>query len=228
MPIGVTLAEMSQQTRAILGYSLNPAFGIDQEAALREGLRRTQSDLWVMHDWPMLIQQLQRTAQKGARYVLIPGDLDFNHINAVYARNEPNPVTTGGSWEELTYGITADDLNLTDSDLMQTDFPVRKYMATNEDQGAIELWPIPSQTCQILFVGRAALKPFTDDYDVCTLDSDLIISTYAAQMMARNGNKDAEIQLAKAQAILNRFRGRQGANKRQPWVSRGYLHGGVF
>jgi hypothetical protein len=228
MPVGVTLSEMSQQTRAILGYSLNPAFGVDQEAALREGLRRTQTDLWVMHDWPMLIQQSQKTLQKGSRYVLIPGDMDFNHINAVYARNEPNPVTTGGSWLELEYGITPDDLNQTDSDLQQTSFPIKKYQPTNEDPSGIEVWPIPNQSCQVLFVGRCVLKPLVSDFDVCTLDSDLIIATYAAQMMIRNGNKDAELQLSRAQQILNRLRARQGANKRRPWVSRGYLEGGVF
>lgn len=228
MPIGVTLAEMSTQTRAILGYSLNPAFGVDQEAALREGLRRTQTDLWVMHDWPMLITQSQKTLQKGSRYVLIPADLDFNHINTVYARNEPNPITTGGKWEELQYGIWPGELNEVDSDLQQTSFPVQKYMATNEDYSAIEVWPIPNQTCQLLFVGRCALKPLLDDNDVCTLDSDLIISTYAAQMMARNGNADADMQLARSQQIFNRLRARQGANKRLPWVSRGYLEGGVF
>lgn len=228
MPIGVTLAEMSTQTRAVLGYSLNPAFGVDQEAALREGLRRTQTDLWVMHDWPMLIQQSKKVIQKGARYSLIPPDMDFNHINSVYARNEPDPITTGGSWVELDYGITPGDWNEVDSDLQQTSFPIKKYMPTNEDPGAIEVWPIPNATCSLLFVGRCVLKPLIDDNDVCTLDSDLIIATYAAQMMARNGNKDAEIQLSRAQQILNRLRARQGANKRRPWISRGYLEGGVF
>lgn len=228
MPTGVTLAEMSTQTRAILGYSLNPAFGVDQEAALREGLRRTQSDLWVMHDWPMLVKKETIVAQKGSKLVTIPSSLDYNHINAIYARNEPNPMTTGGGWIELEYGITADDYNECDPMLNQAAFPIKKYMPTSDSVMQLEIWPIPAFTCSLMFKGRVALAPLLDDNDVCTLDSDLIISTYAAQMLARNGNRDAEIQLSRAQQILNRMRARQGANKRQSFVSRGYLNGGLF
>lgn len=228
MPTGVTLAEMSTQTRAILGYSLNPAFGVDQEAALREGLRRTQTDLWQMHDWPMLIKNEVVVAQKGSRFITIPETLDYDHINAIYARNEPNPMTTGGGWDELVFGITPDDYNDNDPLLGQTSFPVKKFMPTADSVRQLELWPVPSQNVSILFRGRVALKPLLDDDDVCTLDSDLIISTYAAQMLARNGNADAEIQLSRAQQILNRLRARQGANKRRPFISQGYLSGGVF
>lgn len=228
MPVGVTLSEMSSQTRAILGYSLNPAFGVDQEAALREGLRRTQTDLWVMHDWPMLIDRVVVTAQKGSRYINIPGLLDYNHINSIAARNEPDPMTTGGSWQELIFGITIGDYNDCDPMLNQTSFPIKKYNPTNDSPDQLEIWPVPNQTCSILFTGRIALKPLVDDNDVCTLDSDLIIATYAAQMLARNGNRDAEIQLSRAQQILNRLRARQGANKRRPFISQGYLTGGVL
>lgn len=228
MPTGVTLAEMSTQTRAILGYSLNPAFGVDQEASMREGLRRTQTDLWQMHDWPLLIDNQQVIVQSGSRYVGIPPTLDYGHINAIYARDEPNPITTGGSWKEMKYGISPEDFNEINSDLKQTGFPISRFQPTVDQANALEIWPIPNKTCTLLFVGRIALKPLVSDTDVCTLDSDLIISTYAAQMMARNGNRDAEIQMAKSQAIFNRLRARQGANKRRPWVSRGYLEGGVY
>lgn len=228
MPVGVPLAEMSTQTRAILGYSLNPAFGVDQEEALREGLRRTQTDLWVMHDWPMLIVQVQKPISAGSRYAALPPELDFNHINAVYARNEPDPPTQAGSWVELGYGIFPENFNECDSELNQRSFPVKRYMPTALSNNQIELWPIPDKNSRLLFRGRVSLKPLVVDEDVCTLDSDLIIATYAAQMLQRNGNPDAQIQLARAQQILNRLRARQGANKRQPWVPVGYLEGGVI
>ena len=52
MPASVTLLEMATDLRATLGYSLNINHGVDQQPALYAALRRTQIELWRMHDWP--------------------------------------------------------------------------------------------------------------------------------------------------------------------------------
>lgn len=221
MATGVTLATMSRQTRAILGMSLNVAHGVDQEDALREGLRRTQSDLWVMHDWPMLMARKVVAVPQGTRLVNLPAEIDFDHLNGVYTRS-----AAADRWEELTYGIGVDELNEFDSDADERSVPIRHYQADAASPAVIEIWPIPASPQSLLFVGRQKLKPLAADGDVCTLDSDLIISTYAAQQLARQQSADAQLQLSKAQSILNRLRGRQGASKRKPFVVRTSLEDG--
>lgn len=220
MATGVTLADMSRQTRAILGMSLNTAHGVDQEEALREGLRRTQSDLWVLHDWPMLIVRKIKDIAQGVRVITLPTEIDFDHVNSVATRK-----AAPEKWTELEYGIGLGELNTFDSDGDVRSDPIRNWQADASSPMLIEVWPIPASPQQLMFVGRAKLKPLTVNTDVCTLDSDLIISTYAGQQLARQDSKDAQIQLTKAQTILNRLRGRQGASKRKPFVIQTSLGG---
>lgn len=216
MATGVQLQELSQRLRAALGHSLNVAHGIDQEASLREALRRTQNDLWVMHDWPMMLHRHIQLAPAGVRVATVPMDMDFDHINAVFARSDSYP-----KWQELGYGITIDNLNEYDSDSGETGPEILKYFP--QDDSLIELWPVPDEDWHLMFVGRRRLKPLIADTDVCTLDSELIVATTAGQMLARQDSRDAPIQMQKAQAILNRLRARQGANKRGPWLMGTYL-----
>lgn len=217
MPTGVTLADLSQKLRAAIGQSLNVAHGVDQEASLREGLRRTQSDLWVMHDWPTLTIRRTVSAPIGSRYINIPSEIDFGHINEVYAKD----AVAGAKWRLIEFGISIDDFNLYDSTADERGDQILRWGPNLDTQ--IEVWPIPKMNQTVMFLGRKNLSPLLADTDTCTLDSDLIVATLAAQMLARQNSNDAQIQLNKAQAILNRLRARQGSNKRQPFLMGTYL-----
>jgi hypothetical protein len=220
MPAGVTLLEMATDLRATLGYSLNIQHGVDQQPALYAALRRTQTELWRMHDWPEFYAEIDAPAPAGVNLVSVPADLDFNMLNGVWWR-----ASGARQRQELTYGIWSEQRSQSDFANHPTDVGnVDRYAFNAATAGAptdvIELWRCPSVAGIVTFGGRIALLPLVAETDTCTLDSELIIAQAATPIMLRNKDPTAQVQQAKGQQLFNKLRARQGANKRRPFLIR--------
>ena len=225
MPSGVTLLDMATDLLATLGYSLNILHGVDQQPALYAALRRTQIELWQMHDWPAFYLEVDvpvPIAGTGTSpMVPCPAEIDFNHINDVWWRAD-------GERDRgcpLPYGIWAEHRSESDwENDDDTSSPVRRWafdaVSAGEASNVLEVWPAPSTEGILTIGGRIALRPLVAEDDVCTLDSELIVSQAAVPIMMRNKDPTSQIQLSKAQALFNKLRARQGANKRKPFLIR--------
>jgi hypothetical protein len=218
MPAGVTLLEMATDLRATLGYSLNISHGIDQQPALYAALRRTQIELWRMHDWPEHYIELDTPVPALTQIIAVPTGLDFQMLNDVWWR------PTGERRRRLLdYGIWADQRSRKDfTHNGDTGSPVERYAFNASTSGQptdmLELWPVPDIAGILTCGGRIALLDLVAESDVCTLDSELIIAQAATPIMLRNKDPTAQIQATKGMALFNRLRARQGALKRKPFL----------
>jgi hypothetical protein len=218
MPQGVTLLDMATDLRATLGQSMNIAHGVDQQPALYAALKRTQIELWQIHDWPSLNVSVETPLDIGVRTLAVPASLDFEHVNSVYYYDPTGDL----SRQELDYGIGPDEYSQVDSTRAVTQSPPQKWQywgaGAGQQTDTVEIWPIPDAAFTLVFQGRRALLPLIATTDVCTLDSELIIAHTAAPIMMRNRDPTAQLQLTKAQQLLTRLKARQGSAKRKPFL----------
>jgi hypothetical protein len=226
MAQGVTLADMTLDLRATLGYSMNIAHGVDQQQSLYAALKRTQIELWQIHDWPSLDVMINVPLSAGQQTVNVPVPavgppvvvgMDFEHINDLYYYS-----ATDSTRHLLDYGIGPDEYSQSDSSQgVQGGNPVKWQFwgaGAGQPTDTIEIWPIPSAAYMLTFVGRRALLPLVATSDVCTLDSELIICQAAIPIMARNRDPTAQAQIQKAQSLMTRIKSRQGSMKRKPFL----------
>lgn len=73
----------------------------------------------------------------------------------------------------------------------------------------IEVWPTPVSDDQTLrFNGIRALNPLAAESDTCDIESDLIVLYASGEILAGNGQKDAEVKLKLARARYDTIKGR--------------------
>jgi hypothetical protein len=218
MPQGVTLLDMATDLRATLGQSMNIAHGVDQQPALYAALKRTQIELWQIHDWPSLDIMVETPLDVGVRTLAVPATLDFEHVNSVWYYDPAGDLTRN----ELDYGIGPDQFSSVDSTRLAQRSPPERWQYWGAGAGqttdTVEVWPIPDAPFTLVFKGRRALLPLIATTDVCTLDSELIIAQTAVPIMMRNRDPTAQLQLTKAQQLLTRLKSRQGSAKRKPFL----------
>jgi hypothetical protein len=219
MPASVTLLEMATDLRATLGYSLSILHGVDQQPALYAALRRTQTELWRMHDWPEFYAEIDVATPAGVQIVGVPNTLDFNMLNDVWWRPQGERRR-----QLLTYGIGAYERGVSDFvNFGDTGSPVTRYAYNASTSGQptdkLELWPVPNIPGILTCGGRIELLPLVAEDDVCTLDSELIIAQAATPIMMRNKDPTAQLQLTKGQSLFNKLRARQGSAKRRPFLT---------
>ncbi len=218
MPAGVTLLEMATDLRATLGYSLNISHGVDQQPALYAALKRTQIELWRMHDWPEFYIEVDTATTASQQVVGVPSQLDFNMLNDVFWRPQGERRR-----QLLTYGIWSAQRSSSDfANFGDTGSPVTRYAFNASTSGQptdkLELWPVPNIPGILTCAGRIELLPLIAEDDVCTLDSELIIAQAATPIMMRNKDPTAQLQATKMQALFNKLRARQGSAKRRPFL----------
>lgn len=203
MARGTQLLQLVSDLRAECGHSLSPAAGADVGQSYRTVLRRTQETLWDDYDWPFarVIKSIQMVAEE--RYYDYPDGLPLEGIQSSW-------IWWGDRYRTLEYGITLEDYSRYDSDAGDTkDYPMKWDVMWTGDSEQVEVWPIPSlSTSKLWFVGKRVLPAMVDDSDTATLDDKLIVLFAAAEILARQESKDAEMKLKLAQERLSRLRGR--------------------
>ena len=209
------LRDMLTDLRAELGHSTNVAHGINDRDTLLYYLNRTQLDLYRDYDWPQLIVYRDTPLADGQRYYTYPTDLAFDDIEKAW-------VLVNTVYNEIFYGIGPAEFLLWNSDDGYKSWPTRKWMH-HPDDGTFELWPVPDGNAVasgsvVRMRGTKTVTPMMNDSDLSTLPDNLIVLYSAAEILTRDGAKDAPMKLARANEAMRRHRVRQGSHKYPPMV----------
>jgi hypothetical protein len=209
------LADMLTDLRAEVGHSTNVAHGVNDRETLIYYLNRTQIRLYQEYDWPQLIIHRDSPLVPGQQFYPYPSDLAFDDISYVWLF-APTPLN------EVFYGIGPPEYAFSNSDQSQQTWPTRKWMHS-ADLGMFEVWPVPDTSSAnvspfLRLWGTKTVTKMVNDSDVSTLPDNLIVLYAAAEILARDAAKDAELKLNQANAAMRRHRVRQEAHKSQPFV----------
>lgn len=221
MAVGIALSELVRQVRSQTGQSLSTAHGINDYESLKLQIASVQEQIYEEHNWPFLSVTRDKAVSINSNLIDYPTDMNPEGVRDIYFR-----TSTDQRWgEPLCYGIEQSDHDLYNSDAGETSVHVLKW-DHHTDTNQVEIWPVPSVVGTLRFDGQRALGPFIADTDVCTLDGTMIVLFVAADILARQKAEDAPLKLQKAQRLKMKLLGRQGAQKRKPWVMGGGLWGG--
>lgn len=199
MARGVTLSTLVEALRAEIGASTSVAQGGASAPQLQQVLRRTQERLYAEYNWPHLVIERDEPMVSGERYYTYHPDINYDRILSVHVKNNT-------TWEPVEFGFDTTIYNITDTELNETDEPVRRYR--NYEDNQFEVWPVPSNDTQVLrFRAIRALRPLLANDDTCDLDSNLIVLYSAAELLQRLKSADAESKLAAASQLYRHLRG---------------------
>ena len=218
--MGKQLRDMLTDLRAELGHSTNVAHGINDRDTLIYYLDRTQQDLYRDYDWPQLIIDRDTDMVQGQRYYQYPVDLTFEDVSKLWLISDSN------MWiSNVTYGIGPREMRLYDSEAGAQSWPPRRWQH-NADSGMFEIWPIPDATTtnhdgRLRMRGTKTVKKMVNDSDEATLPDHLIVLFCAAEILARDEAKDAQLKMTKANEVMRRHRVRQFSHKREAFVMGG-------
>lgn len=206
MARGTTLDKLLLDLRAACRISLNAALNSQHREAQVQSLQRKQEWFWGDFAWPNLRVDRYIELQAGQRYFDMPVDLDIDRISHIEVR-------FGSIWLRLKPGIDASDYAAFDSDLGIRSFPPQRWRITEDEQ--LELWPIPDSNFDPLtldgwlkITGIRTLKPLVADDDRADLDDQLLVKSCAADYLAAQGAKDAQLKLDEANRLYVKLRGR--------------------
>lgn len=214
-----TLGDLVNRLRLEASYSSSPATGLNQRDRLVYVLNRVQEELSLDYDWPGLLVDRDIPVVVGTRYYAYPSDLPFEHVNEAW-------LIHSTCYDRLPYGIGPEQLVLWNSNTGFRSWPIQRWMH-NADSNLFEVWPIASeappatsttQAAAVRFRGTKLLPWMVADSDVCVMPATAIVLYAAAEILAYEGAKDAEMKIDKAKEYLRRLRVRQSTTKSRPFV----------
>jgi hypothetical protein len=198
MPI-LTLDELVTAVRAEIGDSTDMAMGVDALPGIRQMLKRIQETYFEDFDWPHLKIFREEEILAGQNIYTFNSDIDSRRIYGAWVRDND-------TWTDLKYGITPDLYNSSDPEEGETETVPLRWDFTENNQ--FEIWPVPSDATRIRFRVMKQLAPLVASTDACELDSNLLILTAAAELLARAKSADAQLKLSIATSHYNRLKGR--------------------
>lgn len=199
-----TLLRILDMLRAEARLSMQPAHNRQVRDAHVNMLQRLQERLWDDFTWPHLRVQRLKPCSINQRYYDTPDDIQVDNIERI-------EVYDSGGWRPLSPGIYGQHYSAHNSDLNERSWPVMRWQI-HEDED-IELWPIAdvngnpkTMEGMLKFTGIRNLKPFVQDSDRADLDDNLLVLFAAAELLAAQGAKDAQLKLDQANQIYRRQR----------------------
>jgi hypothetical protein len=214
MSLGVSLADLRYALRAEIYSSLLPAHGLSSVDMQNIILDRTQLELWNLYQWPHLDYRIDFTAPANGEYIQYDTTMPFKCVLGLWYNYDPNSMQP---WLPLRYGFD-DWINET-----LHSYPPKRWRhvaivdpstGITNPFGQAQLWPIPTQSVHLRWHGQAPPTPLKVDSDACTIDSEAIVLTAAAELLGAQKSETATLKGQKAQAYIRRLLSRQGANKR--------------
>ena len=202
--------------KAEVGQSINAAY-TQKDTIFNTLLSDMQKWLAGEYDWPFLEDRWDTALLATGRYYNNPTNAQVSGANTNINFERPvNAMTKWNqTWQDVEYGIGADEYNYVDSDQGETQDPVQRWRMASEAK--FEVWPVPasSLTQTLRIEGQRAMDALTADADTADLDDMLIVYFAAANLLANAGAKNAQIMLGAAQQRLARLRGAYPARTRQ-------------
>lgn len=207
MARGTTLTRLLDLYRAECRLSANPAHNSADRDRQINHIQRTQEWLWDDFDWPLLRVERTIVLQDGQRYYDLPDDLAIDRISKI-------ELFYDSSYVPLPCGLDANHYTAYNSDLDERQDPAQRWRISEDEQ--LEIWPIPSTdgdettlNSTLKITGIRNLNPLVASDDRADLDDRLIILFCAAEYLAANGAKDAQLKMEQANKRLLKLRGQQ-------------------
>lgn len=188
------------------GQSTSAALGQNTTESLKNKIRRQQAVLYLENEWPHMRVEREVVLQAGSRYYNFPSDLSPDHrIDAVHVFYEDE-------WRPVEYGISLGHYNELNPEADERRDPVLLWDVYEGEQ--FEVWPLPEANgTRLLLRGSRKLGPLLADSDVADLDDRLISLFVAAELVARQNQRDSEAMLAIARTLLTRLKGQQSRKR---------------
>lgn len=211
MARGTTLGQLVVMLREEVGDATSSQLGLNNLPHMKRILARTQEFLWNDFAWPHLRVAREEVLQAGSRYYSLPADLSFDRVE------ERVDVRNNETWELVTYGITADHYNASDSENDEREDPVTRWQVYEGNQ--YEVWPLPATTGTaggngvLRFHGVRNLLPLIADADTADLDDNLIVLFAATEILGRRSAKDAKAKENLATRLYGRLKRHQTGQK---------------
>jgi len=206
MARGTSLNELVRMVREEAGHSTSAALGQNTVDGLKQKIRRQQEVLWRENEWSHLRVERDILLQAGSRYYNFPSDLSNSHrIDAVGVFYE-------GEWRPVSHGITLAHYNTLNPETDERQDPVQAWQQFEDSQ--LEVWPLPeTNDIKVRLRGTRNLKPLVANGDVADLDDQMIVLFVAAELVAKQNQRDGDAKLSSARAMLSRLKG-HGSNNR--------------
>lgn len=205
MARGTTLDKMLFDLRVACRLSVNAAHNTQAREAQIQALQRKQEWYWNDFAWPHLRVDRIIEVQAGQRYYDMPNDLDIDRISHIAFRSD-------SVFQPMHAGIDDCHYAASDSDTDQRGWPPRRWQISEDEK--LEIWPISEQDFdpatqegRIRITGIRRLRPFVAETDRADLDDQLIVKSCAADYLAANGAKDAQLKLDEANRLYVKLRG---------------------
>jgi hypothetical protein len=200
MSRGRSFLQLYTDLRAELGRATDPAVGVSDIDTLKQTLRRNYETLWDDVDWPFLNADfVPITLQAGQRYYDPPTQVSDGTTTTVTSGVELDMIQTitciySGLPHPLTKGVGDEHYALFDSRTgVRSDPALRWDVKFTGVREQIEIWPIPSSNDMTLAIkGRMKCGNLAADTDIVMLDDKLLLLFAAAQILQRQGSKDAK------------------------------------
>jgi hypothetical protein len=217
-----TLGSLVTQLRLEAGHSSSASTGVNMRDQLVYILNRVQEELATDYDFPGMTVDRDVELVVSQRYYDYPADLPFDNINRAW-------LVWNTLYAELRYGIGPAQFALFNSNTGFTSWPVQRWYH-HADDNKFELWPVPnqappatdtSQSARVRFRGTKTVPVMVGDSDPCVIPKHILLMWSAAEVLAREGSKDAGLKLDKAKEALRRYKVRQSQHKTRPFVMGG-------
>lgn len=213
MSTGVALSELIKEVQYEIGHAVSVTVGQQFRDHIAHRIRREYKRLYDDFSWPHLRVWADVNLAIGTKVYTLPSvggvPLHLDNLEELY-------VKWGGLWTPLKRGIEINDYNALDSDLGVTSDPAAKWApATTGSETQIEIWPLPASVYAVRILAKKPFVQMAIEADTCALDDELVTLAAAAELLARQGAKEAPLVLAKAEGKYRTLkqRAQQGANK---------------
>jgi hypothetical protein len=194
MARGTSLLELVNMLRNDVGRSSDVSVGVADLPELKQRVNATYEFLYLDYDWPHMRQFFTRIPlNANQRYYDLPATLDYDRIERVVVWFNGRPI-------EVSRGIAHEEYTSFDSEDGETSAPVLKWdVRYTDNKEQIEVWPMPSSAGQQLeFVGIKKFSRLVNDSDICVLDDMMVVLRASAEILSRQGSKDAGLRLQEA------------------------------
>jgi hypothetical protein len=211
MARGRQLSELIEQLQAEARLSTATSRGVDNREQLKQLLRRVQEFLYEEYFWPFLKAEKassRKTLSAGQRYYDFPAGINAERIQKVWHEYGD------GIWIPIERGIGPEQYNEKNSDNNdERSDPVIRWDFHGESQ--FEVWPLPaSNGGEIWFEAMKPLSDMVAESDTADLDDRVIVLHAAAEVLAADGQKDAQAKLDQARRRILKLLGNSSAGKR--------------
>jgi hypothetical protein len=214
MARGTQLIFMRQMLKAELGQTLAAGAAIQGDARLNQLLSNKQQWLSSEYDWPFLEHRWDLTVGPSVRYLPLPTIMNgpaATQTQINFERPVIVEVLFNTKWQDVIYGIGADEFNTRNSDIGEAEDPIQRWdFSTNIDEptapNQVEMWPIPITQQTVRFTGQRVLLPLVADTDTADLDDMLLVYFVAADLAREKDDSSAQIKLELATGRLRQIR----------------------